>query len=237
MLLYKYRSLENFEYVLDIILNERLHCAPYDDLNDPFEGIFRSSYTIKAFSEPVLGSPHATLGDMKSPRLLHPRLLHCPNGVEVTNHHHVKEACFEREINKICSLSATLSEVRLWSYYADGHKGVAFELEIPEETPSLHKVVYSRTLPEFSGTVLGAPYSHEVLSHKTSHWEYEQEYRIISEDSFFLLPGKIKAIYLGERVSNSRRALLEKVLNGKFPLLRTKINKSEISVEPTPHSI
>ena len=39
MKLYKYRSLENIDYTLDIILNERLYCAKHDDLNDPFEGV------------------------------------------------------------------------------------------------------------------------------------------------------------------------------------------------------
>lgn len=38
MLLYKYRSIENFQYFVDIILNKRLYAAPYFDLNDPMEG-------------------------------------------------------------------------------------------------------------------------------------------------------------------------------------------------------
>ncbi|MDR2207328.1 MAG: DUF2971 domain-containing protein [Flavobacteriaceae bacterium] len=41
-ILYKYRSLEDFRYFLDIILNNRLHAAKYPKLNDPMEGIFYS---------------------------------------------------------------------------------------------------------------------------------------------------------------------------------------------------
>ena len=37
-ILYKYRSLDNFKYFVDIILNNRLYAAPYKDLNDPMEG-------------------------------------------------------------------------------------------------------------------------------------------------------------------------------------------------------
>lgn len=224
MLLYKYRSLEKFEHVLDIILNERLHCAPYDELNDPFEGIFRSTYKIGV---QTLGPP----GYMNNPQLKYPawnKLL----GREITNHHAVNETCFERETNKICSLSATLSDVRLWSYYADGHRGIVFQIELPEETSSLYKVNYTETLPTFSGTVIGAPYSHEVLSHKTNHWDYEEEYRIISKDSSFSVTGNIKAVYLGERVDNTHCDLLKKVIGDKFPIHRTKINKHKISVEP-----
>ncbi len=37
---YKYRSLENFERFLDIIINKRLYGAVYSELNDPMEGRF-----------------------------------------------------------------------------------------------------------------------------------------------------------------------------------------------------
>lgn len=36
--LYKYRSLDNFKFFIDIILNNRLYAAKYKDLNDPMEG-------------------------------------------------------------------------------------------------------------------------------------------------------------------------------------------------------
>lgn len=37
-MLYKYRSLRDFKYFLDIILRQRLYASPYFDLNDPMEG-------------------------------------------------------------------------------------------------------------------------------------------------------------------------------------------------------
>lgn len=47
MILYKYRSIENFKYFVDIILKQRLYAAPYFDLNDPMEGhyIYTSGYS------------------------------------------------------------------------------------------------------------------------------------------------------------------------------------------------
>jgi len=35
---YKYRSLDNWRFVLDIFVNRRLYAAPYASLNDPMEG-------------------------------------------------------------------------------------------------------------------------------------------------------------------------------------------------------
>jgi hypothetical protein len=38
--LYKYRSLENFKFIVDILINKRLYAAKYFDLNDPMEGVY-----------------------------------------------------------------------------------------------------------------------------------------------------------------------------------------------------
>jgi hypothetical protein len=38
--LYKYRSLKNFHFFVDILLYNRLYAAKYTDMNDPMEGIY-----------------------------------------------------------------------------------------------------------------------------------------------------------------------------------------------------
>ncbi|WP_376694488.1 hypothetical protein [Wenzhouxiangella sp. EGI_FJ10409] len=38
MTLYKYRGLQSFKFLVDILLKSRLYAAPYCDLNDPMEG-------------------------------------------------------------------------------------------------------------------------------------------------------------------------------------------------------
>jgi len=40
MKLYKFKSLDNFQYVADILCNNRFHAAVFNDLNDPMEGLF-----------------------------------------------------------------------------------------------------------------------------------------------------------------------------------------------------
>jgi len=37
---YKYRSLENFRYFVDIILKNRLYASKYNEMNDPMEGYY-----------------------------------------------------------------------------------------------------------------------------------------------------------------------------------------------------
>ena len=53
MLLYKYRTLSNPESALDILLNQRLHCSRYLELNDPFEGLFLETLGISVRKRPV----------------------------------------------------------------------------------------------------------------------------------------------------------------------------------------
>jgi len=44
--LYKYRQLEPWHYLLDILLHKRLHAAKFYQLNDPMEGIFTYDPTL-----------------------------------------------------------------------------------------------------------------------------------------------------------------------------------------------
>lgn len=37
---YKYRSLKNLQFILDILVNQRLYASKFMDLNDPMEGMF-----------------------------------------------------------------------------------------------------------------------------------------------------------------------------------------------------
>ncbi|MGB0281910.1 MAG: DUF2971 domain-containing protein [Neptuniibacter sp.] len=43
---YKYKSLDNFEFLLDLLLKERLYAAAYHELNDPMEGVIKIDGTI-----------------------------------------------------------------------------------------------------------------------------------------------------------------------------------------------
>ena len=226
MILYKYRSLANLEHVFDIILNQRLHCSTYPALNDPFEGVFVITTII-------------TLSDLMKREILPPPLVKWPIKLE-----HAKEVkdLFGGAIDKlkICSLSSDLSDVRLWSYYADGHRGVVFEIDF-SGLEKIYEVKYSEELPWSSWwsvpSILAQPSPHEVLSRKTNHWEFESEYRIINESEhldegkYFGIKGRIKAIYLGTRTSKLHCKLLSKIVPTEIPIYTTRINKKTIKVE------
>jgi Protein of unknown function (DUF2971) len=212
MKLYKYRSLKNMEFVLDILLNERLHCAPYSELNDPFEGMFFSCFYP---SDPLF------------------KIIYKP-GTKIRTPKSVTDIPFLFNKSKICSLSATLSDVRLWSYYADGHQGIALEIDFSGREGDIKAVSYVSELQERGSTLLEmiSTSSEEVLSFKTTHWLYEQEYRIVQEGEYYPIPGRITAIYGGINISDSHLDLLRKIVPRHIPIIQTKINPHTLEIEP-----
>jgi hypothetical protein len=140
-----------------------------------------------------------------------------------------------------------LLNLRLWSYYADGHRGVVFEIDFSglEERNGfkiIHKVTYDDKLPWSSTkTILGRLSPREVLSRKTEHWWFEAECRIIDESKYLLeekyfdVKDRIKAIYLGTRTKDTypnEVILLKKIVPSGIPIYTTKLNEQKIIVEP-----
>jgi hypothetical protein len=209
MKLYKFRSLDKFDYVLDILLNKRLYCAPYTELNDPFEGL-------------LWHSVHARTPD-ESP---HPNLM-LTGTFEGFNS--VKELFSGASYTKICSLSADFSDVRLWSNYADGHRGVAIEINFPDiPNDKIVEVKYTLGLPKFKNKPKPRP--QEILSYKTDHWAHEREYRIINDNKYFPITDGINAVLLGSRISNEHLQLLSKLVPPEW-VSKTEIDLGAIKVK------
>ena len=47
---YKFRNLNSIRHFLDILVNNRLYAARYDELNDPMEG----AYLINGYNENII---------------------------------------------------------------------------------------------------------------------------------------------------------------------------------------
>jgi len=212
MILYKFRSLQNIEFALDIILNERLHCASYSELNDPFEGLFYSYSIVSGFTLPA--PLPINLGPQK-----------------VRRQRTAADLYANIEHSKICSLSKSLNDVRLWSHYADSHRGIAIEIDFSETQKDLYKVEYAKELPEYGSTILTEPAITEVLSRKTFHWKHEKEYRIIQAETYYPIIGKIKSIYTGHRITEMNSMLLKKVVPNHVPIIPTEINPEKVIIQ------
>jgi hypothetical protein len=193
---YKYRSLENWKFVLDIIVNNRLHAAPFQSLNDPMEG--RYYY----FGDTVAQGFRKAIYNSKQRR-------------------------------NICSLSQERANTLLWSYYAAGHTGVAFGVQVPT-TGDKHNVEV-RDVRYDSGVYIGQEVVRrnpdavalDILTQKQLPWQHKKEVRVFTAISF--LPVKLTELVLGCNISPTDQELITAVARRWHPRIRvTKLNRSSL---------
>jgi len=195
MKLYKFKGGGDALYTLDIAINERLYCAPYGALNDPFEGQFQTMINRNFLTGGMLlkGVPVG----MPKPVTMYAAL----DQLEV----------LEDQSSRVCSLTTAWQDVRMWGLYGDSSAGVAFEFEVDEAQPGLHQVQYLDDLPKIPTGLLSNPTTQSVLSRKTRHWEYEKEWRFISGDEYVQLPGALQRILVGSRAKEALKEALCKL--------------------------
>ncbi len=181
-ILYKYRTLEPWEHLLDIFVNERLYAARFEKLNDPMEGMF--TYSADQVSEGF-----------------------------------IKRLVEQKSQFGICSLSAKWNNTVMWSYYADGHKGIVLGVEVDEGSPDLvevAKVKYAKNI-SFRGYYGSDPEidARAILSKKLSAWRHEGEVRAFSRTK--TVPVRLRQVYLGCSMPGPQRRILRQVLKKTNP--------------------
>lgn len=88
----------------------------------------------------------------------------------------------EKNRYKICSFSGeeALKNPIMWGYYANGFKGVAIEVEVPDT--NVVKVKYNTPLPKVGHQIDINKVIKKLLSNKFKYWEHECEYRSLVLD-------------------------------------------------------
>lgn len=189
MLLYKYRSLDSLDFALDILLNERLYCSSYKELNDPFEGQFQHIPKVRGLLASASPLPIMTIDEIMKD---HPPV-------------------------RVSSLSKTYSDVRMWSLYASSHSGISIEINFDHpETEFPLQVHYLSQILTLDHSLLNeiqakAHNAGFLLAFKTEHWSYEQEYRLLCETHFSQIKGAIQRVLVGHRADPQKVDILKKV--------------------------
>lgn len=193
---YKFRALNKEKHAEEIIQTSRLFLSPWEDLNDPQEGLIR--YTTGA-----------SINYSGTVKILKEKF---PNEVPIT----ATEA-------RICSLSAHWSNLVLWALYADGGKGICFGVRILNLNTN-QKLIHVKYVQECStfNQPIEVYQLEKALSSKSCHWEFEKEYRVLSTDldETHLNNVEIQEIIFGERINKIERAriirLAQHLKNVKF---------------------
>jgi len=148
-----------------------------------------------------------------------------------------------RDAYRVASLSADPTNFLMWSHYADGHKGIVIEVEVPEDHEDLTQVVYTPFSSVFIDKLQTKVDMRHLFNGKGEEWAYEQEYRVVTVGRFFALPKPVERLLLGPLVSNEQESILSKVVPEKVEIVRMKldqvqgtltVNSPDKAVQPTP---
>ena len=135
----------------------------------------------------------------------------------------------------IFCLSETKDNLLMWSHYANNHTGAVVEfLSLPEvDSPLIcaQPVRYSKTMPklDFSGLIGVEQLTRQTMEMltltKSSDWEYEQEWRIVSglrdrSQPYEILPyapEEVGSVYLGCKMSDGDKEEIIDITKTKYP--------------------
>lgn len=140
----------------------------------------------------------------------------------------------------------------MWSHYADNHKGGVVKLlpikEVDSPLTLAQRVNYSATIPSLSFLSMlknSVEFRREVISAitltKGKGWEYEKEWRIVSQlrdprNKHEIIPfakEEIDEVYLGCRISDENKNAIIDIVNMKYPwvsIYQAKQKRNEFSL-------
>lgn len=217
--LYKYRPLEPFEYLADIICNRRFYAALFTELNDPMEGLFHTSGVDLDYLQQIRDAKGRTRICSFS------ETYKCP----VLWAHYAdifKGLCIEIEISQSAHGSRGIARDGARQRMCIETNGVLF---VSMDYSAIGNVICSNQHADF---VCGAP--HILLERKALDWQYEREARAFSYDGSIKCEDgiRITRILLGLNTPEVIQNVLKEMTPPQVSLWTTKISdNNEIEVD------
>lgn len=167
---YKFKSAAQADHIFDLILNQRLFCAPWDVLNDPMEGVFAYSFRGDDEARPAQELAAGVQAELKKLKVCSlARTFDC----------HLLWSHYANGFNGVAvelELPEKHPEIRPVSYRGVfGQFGYRTDLEATEV-------------------------ARKLLFSKYQEWQYEQELRIVSESCWFDQHVSVSRVIAGHRL-------------------------------------
>ena len=131
---------------------------------------------------------------------------------------------------RVCSLCESRNNSLLWSYYADGHKGIAIGVtvlhQVSPRVDKAEKVKYDMSVnidPKVAKSKSPSEIAKRVLSQKLQFWGHETEYRVFTTQPY--VPVEVKEIVLGCRISRPDAYKIRELVSRqsqKIPVVQLK---------------
>jgi hypothetical protein len=125
-------------------------------------------------------------------------------------------------------------DIKMWTHYANNHKGICLEIEIPKDTRSLKKVIYTKEQPYLDiHEAMSEKYGKllEIFYTKSIRWRHEKEWRMVSlkGDIEKEIPGtNIKQIIYGIQSSEETKAKINELIEKSIPLNQLKMKRNYV---------
>jgi len=204
--LYRYRSVEELDRELKAIEEQYLYCAAFGKLNDPMEGLFSTSRTVRESAKHR--AIRASIRENKA------NLGMCSFS-EVYDH----ELMWAHYADQFRGICISYSLPRLLSGLP---KDVHFVRMFYNETePTIHRT------NDDPGQL-----AKMVLSYKSYKWLYEREWRMFAPlgKAYYRNIASVTRVYLGSRISDhDRNEILKKLKPLKIKVREMAIDKYSIS--------
>lgn len=210
MILYRYRSLN--DRTIDTIFNNYLYFSKPSSFNDPFD--CHVSLTIEGTHyEKMEGAKELVgLDDLSgiARRKAKKKYLE-----DITNKRFDYDVIYKgidevMDKRSICCFSIIPDDLLMWAHYAEGHKGVCLQYDIAQDTLLdciLKPVIYQDNLIK-SNLLKHDDDIFSVFTTKSTHWAYEQEYRLINRLGYQKIGyqrGCLKGITFGCKVDSDKK--------------------------------
>lgn len=236
--LYKFRSLD---YLEDILINSHLKFSNPLEFNDPFDNQLPIKVSLQKTSEIVR---YVDLYHYKLPEqvkgLIINRITNSPSYYEGVFRDSIKNSIVSKGI---CCFCSTPEEITLWSYYADGHKGVCLKFDVLKD-PVFFSIpltmVYQKEYALYNYCVNQDEILNTLLKTKALCWQHEKEVRIVKKAPFFYKFNKesLSEIIFGCRCSqetiSKTMSLVKNIGYSRTRFSKSRVKESEFGLDFIP---
>ena len=261
--LYKIRNCS--EYALENLANQTLYLSNANSFNDPYDTAFWGNYDSLLTDDLCKNiDPNEKNTILKSPnplkaayeKIIKVSAAEPESGYEnfinkaiAINREYQTEQLLLlvnhlKECYKICSLSARIDSVVMWSHYGQNHTGFAMEYDFSSLQSEhiiklmLWPVAYTSELFDIT-PILTAQRNKSVnfnclfgisaALQKAQEWQYEHEWRLVhpdgNENSGINLSAPLKAVHLGSKISESDEINIREICSRtNTPVFKMKLS-------------
>ena len=174
-IVYKYHGIN--EFLENLIKDKSIWHSTADSFNDPFE--FKSVLVENENRNDIKSWLNSSSKKLEEDQLNQITDYWCERKSEMSIM--LTEQLSEKlRTGGVSCFSWRHDNLLMWSHYADNHKGVCLEYNIayaPTFFKDLLQVKYIDNYPNIDYVKLGSKAITEIITTKSSHWAYEEEYR------------------------------------------------------------